>query len=266
MTRISAFFATLVGVVCLYPFLAAAQVQERLSAPAPAAADPCTEGMRSLSALCTCPPNTHLDANGHCAVDLVSPPPISSKVVCTGGKVTDGSCVCPAGFMVMPMNAETNGGTCVKTDAENCLGGELTVSGTCLCNGQVVMSGETYLLEYTNGKCVPKRCPVQTQWREGRCVAISAISPNPEPEAKPKPAQSHEPRERTEEPEHHRPCGRGMIRTQSGGCVAMHRREPGISPRTPPDVSVVPAVPAVPPSELRQLYREHHLPGNPQQN
>jgi hypothetical protein len=164
------------------------------------------------------------------------------------------------------MDDGTNGGTCVRTDAESCLGGELTVGGTCLCNGQVVMSGETYLLEYTNGKCVPKRCPVQTQWREGRCVAISAIAPNPEGEAKPKPAPSHEPRERTEH--RHHPCGRGMIRTHSG-CVAAHHRVPEIYLRTPPVVPIapgVPAIPVVPPSELRQLYRDHQLPGNPQQD
>jgi len=72
----------------------------------------------------------------------------------------------------MPASGNAGGGICVKTKAENCLGGELTVSGTCLCNGQVVMSGETYLLEYSRGKCVPKRCPVQTQRRGGKCVAL----------------------------------------------------------------------------------------------
>jgi hypothetical protein len=214
MTRISAYTAILIGVVCLNPSLATAQAPERLSAP----------------------------------------------VACTGGKVTNGTCVCPEGFKVIPTDDETSGGTCVKTDAENCLGGELTVSGTCLCNGQVVMSGETYLLEYTNGKCVPKRCPVQTQWRDGRCVASSTGSPNPEPETKPVP--SREPREGSEEPEHRRPCGRGMIRTHSG-CVVVHHRDPGTYLRNPP---VVPVVPVVPPSELRQLYRDHQLPGNPQQD
>jgi hypothetical protein len=120
-------------------------------------------------------------------------------VACTGGELTNGGCVCPAGFKVRPMDNGTNGGICVRTDAENCLGGELTVGGTCLCNGQVVMSGETYLLEYINGKCVPKRCPVQTQWRDGRCVAQSAISTEPALEAKPKPAPPHETREKPEE-------------------------------------------------------------------
>jgi hypothetical protein len=186
-------------------------------------------------------------------------------VTCTGGELTNGGCVCPAGFKVRPMDDGTNGATCVRTNAENCLGGELTVGGTCLCNGQVVMSGETYLLEYTNGKCVPKRCPVQTEWRDGRCAAVSAISPNPESGAKPKAALSHEPKERSEEPQRHHACGRGMIRTHSG-CVAVHQRVPDIYQRSPPVVPIAPGVPIAPPSELRQLYRNHQLPGNPQQD
>src|SRR5690348_9471440 len=69
-------------------------------------------------------------------------------VVCDGGTVANGTCTCPSGFHVLPASGGEAGGTCVRNNADSCLGGELTVSGKCLCSGQVTMSGETYLLEY----------------------------------------------------------------------------------------------------------------------
>jgi hypothetical protein len=231
--------------------------------PSPAAIGSCDGGTRSLSGQCVCPVNTHLDTSGHCAADVappvppplptvVSPAPASKTndtIACDGGRVSGGQCVCPTGFKVAATSATAGGGTCVKTNAENCQGGELTVSGTCLCNGQVVMSGETYLLEYTNGKCVPKRCPVQTQWRDGKCVALSAVSPSPEPTAKPKAAPTKEaPKETTDEEDDHRPhCGRGMVRTKNG-CVAVRHKLPTISP--PPGF-------AGPPPDLGKYYRTY---------
>jgi hypothetical protein len=59
----------------------------------------------------------------------------------------------------------------VRSNAENCRGGVLTVAGVCLCDGRVTMSGETYALEFLAGKCVPKRCPDSSYLREGKCVA-----------------------------------------------------------------------------------------------
>jgi len=147
------------------------------------------------------------------------------NVVCEGGTVSNGLCLCPAGFNVMPTSANANGGTCVRTNAENCQGGEMTVNGTCLCNGQVVMSGETYLLEYVHGKCVPKRCPLQTRLEDGKCVATSDTSPatGPEPAGIGKPAPPKQ--DASEEAESRRSCGRGMVRTRSG-CAPVHRRYP----------------------------------------
>jgi hypothetical protein len=36
-----------------------------------------------------------------------------------------------------------------------------------------MMSGESYSLEWLNGKCVPKRCPDRTYLKEGKCVAAA---------------------------------------------------------------------------------------------
>jgi hypothetical protein len=91
-------------------------------------------------------------------------------IACDGGTVADGKCTCPAEFRLLP-TASGNGGTCVRTRVENCLGGELTAAGTCLCSGRVTMSGETYALELVGGKCIPKRCPVDTYLKAGQCVA-----------------------------------------------------------------------------------------------
>jgi hypothetical protein len=209
-------------------------------------ANQCPDETRNLSSQCACPGNTHPDATGRCVADIVIPARKADEtMVCNGGTVANGGCACPAGFSLMPAAGNSSGGACVKTDAENCLGGELTVSGTCLCNGQVVMSGETYLLEYASGKCVPKRCPVETLLKDGKCVATSAATP--EPEATTKPASPREsPKEESEQAEHHRRCGHGMIHTRSG-CVAPHRRLPGIYGNAA--------------ASVRQYYRMYQVPG-----
>jgi hypothetical protein len=151
-------------------------------------------------------------------------------VLCDGGNTINGSCACPAGFRVVPVVGIAAGGRCLKTDAENCLGGELTVSGVCQCNGQVRMSGEIYLLEFVKGKCIPKRCPVQSVLKDGKCLATSGISPTPEPdqagkvapvkEAKKEPAES-------DDEEHRHRCAHGMVHNRAGECVALRRRVPG---------------------------------------
>ena len=240
-----------------------------LSQP-PAAIDPCNEGTRSLSGQCDCPINTHLDMSGHCLADaapvlppsppLISPatPKADDNVVCDGGRVAGGQCLCPTGFKVLAASATANGGMCVKTNAENCLGGELTVGGTCLCNGQVVMSGETYLLEYTNGKCVPKRCPVQTQWRDGKCVALTAVSPAPQPEANSKPAKETPKATTDDEDDRRHHCGRGMVHTRNG-CVAVRHRLPLIS--VPPGLGALPGL-AGPPPNPGKYYRTYQNQGN----
>jgi hypothetical protein len=205
--------------------------------------------MRNLSRRCACPATSHLDtASGKCVADaapftksLDAPPPPDAKAAdvkavdpetaahirCDGGSVRDGSCACPAGFRLRPVGDNT-GGACVRTDAENCQGGELTASGACLCSGQVVMSGETYLMEYANGKCLPKRCPVETTLTEGRCVVTSTVTAKPtaEPEAKEKPASPKESRKEISDDEPRRRCAHGMIRTRAG-CVEARRRTSG---------------------------------------
>jgi hypothetical protein len=235
------------------------------------AVPPCVDGTRSLSGQCTCPINMHLEG-GRCTADATVPPAIpvapvavsppvppplppplppptrkaDEPVLCDGGTASSGRCVCPAGYVVMPPlgGGGGGGGICVRTDAANCQGGELTVSGSCMCNGQVVMSGETYLLEYTNGKCVPKRCPVSTEMRDGKCASVSAVTPAsaPEPEPKAKPKETKD----ADEGEHHRGCGRGMVRTHSGNCVVARRKMPAM---------------AAPPG-LTQYYRNYQFPGN----
>ncbi|WP_156927978.1 hypothetical protein [Bradyrhizobium sp. Tv2a-2] len=229
------------------------------AAPAPApppppqlSTDPC---LRNLSSQCKCAASTHLDAtSGTCVADApvapVAPPvaPATPKpvvaIVCTGGTVTDGACICPSGFNLMSIDGSpANGGTCVKAHADNCLGGELTVSGICLCTGQVVMSGETYGLEYVNGKCVPKRCPEQTVLKSGKCLAISTTAAAPEPETTTPPVQ---PRRAEDEDAHRHRCGHGMVITHSG-CAPARRRYPvGIG--------------AIPP-DLQRYYRNHQTPG-----
>ena len=167
----------------------------------------------------SCPASTHPDAgSGNCAADTAPPPPPPARVLtlvaCDGGTVIDGQCACPAPFKLMT-DDPARGGTCVRSDAENCLGGVMTVAGQCLCDGQVTMSGQVYDLEYLRGKCVPKRCP-----RDGPCVTTSTGEPG----------NRAPPRLSSDETERHHGCGRGMVVTRSG-CVPIRHRyriiEPG---------------------------------------
>jgi hypothetical protein len=109
------------------------------------------------------------------------------------------------------------------------------------------MSGETYLLEYINGKCVPRRCPISTEMRNGKCLSVSAAEPEPAPAPKAKPKEV---REDADEGEHHRGCGRGMVRAHSGDCVIARRRMPAIAP----------------PPGLSQYYRTYEFPAHPPAN
>jgi hypothetical protein len=147
--------------------------------------------------------------------------------------VLGGSCTCPAGFHVMAISGVAAGGRCVKTDAENCLGGELTVSGVCQCNGQVRMSGDVYLLEFVKGKCIPKRCPVQTVLKDGKCLTTSEVTPAPEPEltgklppAKQAKTEDKDAPKDSDEDDHRHHCGHGLVRNHAGDCVAARRRAP----------------------------------------
>ena len=106
------------------------------------------------------------------------PPPVAAvpvaaaptAILCDGGTASGSTCNCPGGYTLLPATSGS-GGTCVRSNADNCRGGVLTVSGICLCDGRVTMSGETYALEFLGGKCVPKRCPDQSYLRDGKCVA-----------------------------------------------------------------------------------------------
>jgi hypothetical protein len=182
-----------------------------------------------------CPVSTHYDAaSGRCIVDAATAKP-NTNIVCDGGTLSNGACRCPAGFDLM-QTPGTPGGLCARTDADNCLGGELTVSGKCVCDGQVTMSGEIYLLEYSNGKCLPMSCPVTALLRSGKCPSSSSAEPGEE--QRPAPRQARE-AEDDSEPHHH--CGHGMVYTRSG-CVPARRHAP---------------------EEYRRYYQNYHLPGMP---
>jgi hypothetical protein len=142
---------------------------------APVVSGQCAGGTSDAAGQCVCPANTHLDtASGSCVANINAARRADDSVVCDGGTLTGGKCACPAGFNLLPVNSSVAAsGTCVKTNAQNCLGGELTVAGTCFCNGRVTMSGETYALEFVGGKCIPKRCPEYTNLKDGKCVATS---------------------------------------------------------------------------------------------
>jgi hypothetical protein len=146
------------------------------------------------------------------APPAATPPRALITITCIGGTASDGQCACPAGFQLIPASADP-GGTCVRTNAENCQGGALTVAGECLCDGQVTMSGQVYDLELSRGKCVPKRCP-----REGACAAAAA---RPESDASPKLS--------SDEPERHRGCAKGTVATRHG-CVPVRHRSQTINP------------------------------------
>jgi hypothetical protein len=171
-----------------------------------------------------CPANTHLES-GRCVADTFTRAAPLAAFVCDGGTATNGTCVCPSGFSLIPAPGNAPGGTCARTDADNCLGGELTVSGKCLCSGQVTMDGATYLLEYSNGKCLPMRCPVTALSHEGRCGPMASPQLSSEPEAEQKPRPAREAKETSDEGESRHHCGRGMIYTHSG-CVPARRRSP----------------------------------------
>src|SRR5258705_691453 len=100
----------------------------------------------------------------------IAPREVLETAVCEGGTVKGGKCTCTAEFKFLPATSGA-GGSCVRSNAENCRGGDLTAAGICLCSGRVTMSGETYALELLGGKCVPKRCTVETYLKEGKCVA-----------------------------------------------------------------------------------------------
>jgi hypothetical protein len=194
------------------------------AAPAPPVV--CPAGASNVAGQCVCPASTHVDDAGlRCVADISPRGPELPAIVCNGGTVTNGACACPPGFNLMPSAGNAEGGTCARADANNCLGGELTVSGKCICSGQVTMDGETYLLEYSGGKCLPMRCPV-TALRDGKCgAATTSVQPGAEPERKGRPAKEvKETRDTSDEDEHRRHCGRGMVMTRSG-CVAAHRRQ-----------------------------------------
>jgi len=189
--------------------------EQPAAAASPALAAPVPSAIAAPPAPAVAPPSV-----------AASPPPseiITRRpelaVTCNGGTVDNGACICPSGFRVMAASGDEAGGTCVRTNAETCLGGELTVDGKCLCSGQVTMSGETYLLEYSRGKCLPMRCPV-TELKDGKCTTAPTLQstnagPRTEPVARTEPAARAQPEPR-------RRCRRGMVQTRSG-CVAAHR-------------------------------------------
>jgi hypothetical protein len=225
-------------------------VPKGTSAPAraPTVSGPCIGGTNDAGGQCVCPANTHLDdTSGSCLANVVPAVPQAPKpavnVVCDGGQLSGGGCACPSGFKLRPAGDNVAaGGTCVRTDAENCLGGELTVAGACLCNRRVIMSGEEYALEYVNGKCIPQRCSIAAL-RDGKCALTAAKSGSVEPEEKARPAS---PKVGTQEPEQRHHCGRGMIRTHTG-CVALRRRSPSFYESGPAGVS--------------GYYRSYQFPG-----
>lgn len=131
--------------------------------PPPATAAPLT-----VPPVPRAPAAAPLGAAAPVAAAPVAAPPVT--VLCDGGTATGGTCTCPGGYTLLPATIG-GGGTCVRSNAENCRGGVLTVAGVCLCDGRVTMSGETYALEFLGGKCVPKRCPEKTYLKEGKCVA-----------------------------------------------------------------------------------------------
>jgi hypothetical protein len=185
-------FATAIAMLVCSLTLAAAPARAQSDQGAPSTSKPmteqmpapavqCTGGTADAGGRCVCPASTHLDAAGTACVAGVSPTSPSRQltttiresvetITCDGGTVTSGKCTCPAEFRLLPA-ASGKGGVCVRNNAESCRGGDLTVAGTCLCTGRVTMSGETYALELVGGKCVPKRCPVDTYLKAGQCVA-----------------------------------------------------------------------------------------------
>ncbi|MBV8926176.1 MAG: hypothetical protein JOZ74_12490 [Bradyrhizobium sp.] len=214
------------------------QAPPPLPEPGPAAAPPsppplnaapspplvCPEGASNDGGRCLCPTRTHLEgASGRCVADI-GPRQPEPAIVCDGGTLADGACACPQGYDLMPAAGNAAGGTCARANADNCLGGELTVSGKCICSGQVTMDGETYLLEYSRGKCLPMRCPIGAL-HDGKCGSTTtSAQPSAEPgRLRPTPEQA---RDASDEDEHRRHCAHGMVVTRSG-CVPARRRPSG---------------------------------------
>src|ERR1700761_511830 len=166
------------------PALPAPTMAPQAQPPSIAAPSPpvvCLDGASNVRAQCVCPARPHADAvTGGCVADISPRRPEQPAIVCNGGTVANGACACPPGFELMPADGNAEGGTCARANADNCLGGEMTADGKCICNGQVTMDGETYLLEYTNGKCLPMRCPV-TALHDGKCGSATTAG---EPEGK----------------------------------------------------------------------------------
>jgi hypothetical protein len=195
----------------------------------PKIASPCLEGgFQNSFGQCMCPASTHPDdASGRCVADVARAPetirpPVNT--VCDGGTVSNGGCVCPSGFSLMQA-AGGRGSVCARrSNAENCLGGYLTVSGQCMCTGQVTMSGETYLLEYSKGKCLPMRCTVNAMSPDGTCGGAAPAAPELAAEPKSgRPARDErDTREEADEHEPRRRCGRGLVLTRAG-CAPAHR-------------------------------------------
>lgn len=152
--------------------------------------------------------STQLPFEGGTCIADVAPPPAPPRalitVTCNGGTASDGQCTCPAGFWLMAA-ATDPGGICVRANADNCLGGQMTVAGECLCDGHVTMSGQVYDLEFARGKCVPKRCP-----RDGPCTMAES---KPDADASPKLSSEARPPD----------CGHGMVATRHGCVPARHR-------------------------------------------
>jgi hypothetical protein len=98
------------------------------------------------------------------------------------------------------------------------------------------MSGEIYLLEYSNGKCLPMSCPVTALLRSGKCPSSSSAEPEEDPQSRPAPSQTRE-AEADSETHHH--CGRGMVYTRSG-CVQARQHST---------------------EDYRRYYQNYHVPG-----
>jgi hypothetical protein len=198
--------------------------------PPPVVASPCLDGRyRDSAGACVCPAGTHADAaNVRCLPEVITRARETTQApetfVCDGGSVSNGNCVCPSGFSLMPKAGQT-GGVCARTGAESCLGGQLTADGNCQCNGQVTMSGEVYLLEYSNGKCLPMRCPVTALLRDGKCgpnpsATAPELASEPQREPRRRARETRDAREDSDEDGYGR-CGRGMVMTRHG-CVRVH--------------------------------------------
>src|SRR5262249_41967068 len=68
----------------------------------PVVGAPCPGESRNLSGGCRCPLDMHYDApSGGCVAEPTTRASPQLAIVCDGGIVTNGACVCPAGFELM---------------------------------------------------------------------------------------------------------------------------------------------------------------------